>query len=138
MKQVQWFDKKGNEIDEDALAKKLGCPVFETVSTVSGEHNGLAEVIRAAVDSAGKEQKAPYSQAIVDLTDKDAVEAEDRKRFVFVNKIVAEVETRKVLTKTYNSQDKIDAVLTNPIAGIAIFAVIMFGVFYISQSTVAP
>ena len=129
-------DKKGNEIDEDALAKKLGCPVFETVSTVSGEHNGLAEVIQAAVDRAGKEQKAPYSQAIVDLTDKDAVEAEDRKRFEFVNSIVKEVEKRKVRTNQFNKQDKFDEFITHPLLGIPVFAVVMWMVFFISQSTV--
>jgi len=127
--------KKQNKIDSVKLSEKLGCPVVNTVSTSSGD-KGLAEVVKVAVSLKGKGQKAPYVQSDIDLHNKEAVEAEDRKRFVFVNKIVAEVETRKVLTKTYNSQDKIDAVLTNPIAGIAIFAVIMFGVFYISQSTV--
>ena len=40
-----------------------------------------------------------YIQGNVDLTDKKAVETADRKRFEFVNKIVAQVETRKVFTK---------------------------------------
>ena len=47
----------------------------------------------------GKGQKAPYVQADIDLSDKNAVDAEDRKRFAFVNKVVSEVETRKILTK---------------------------------------
>ena len=59
----------------------------------------------------------------------------DRKRFEFVNAIVKEVETRKVFTKDKNAQDSIDAVITNKIVGIPIFAVVMFAVFYISQST---
>lgn len=63
------------------------------------------------------------------------IEAADRKRFEFVNAIVKQVETRKVLTKEKNAGDKIDAVLTNPVSGIIIFAAIMFLVFYISQST---
>jgi len=82
----------------------------------------------------GKGQKAPYNQGDVNLTDKREVEAADRKRFEFVNKIVAKVENRKVLTKNKNFQDEIDAVLTHPVAGIPIFAVIMFLVFHISQS----
>ena len=44
------------------------------------------------------------------------------------------METRKVLTRNKNFQDQIDAVLTHPIAGIPIFAAIMFLVFHISQS----
>ena len=75
-------------------------------------------------------------QTEIDLHSKSEVEAADRKRFDFVKSIVASVEKRKVLTKEKNSQDKMDAVLTNPWLGIPIFAVVMFGVFYISQSTV--
>ena len=123
--------KKETRIDTAALSEKLGCPVVNTTST-TGE--GLKEVIQAAVGLNGQTQKAPYHQGNVDLTDKKAVEAADRKRFEFVNKIVAKVETRKVLTRNKNFQDKIDAVLTHPVAGIPIFAVIMFLVFHISQS----
>ena len=130
-------EKKETTIDVDALSKALGCPVVQTISTVSG-HQGLAEVIKAAVALKGKTQIAPYHPGDVDLTSKAAVVEADKKRFAFVNKIVADVEKRKVLTKDKNFQDKIDAVLTNPVAGIAIFAVIMFLVFDISQSTFGP
>ena len=127
--------KKQNKIDVAALSAKLGCPVVETVSTTSA---GLSEVVKAAVAQKGKGQKAPYVQGDIDLTDKAVVTAADRKRFAFVNKIVAEVETRKVFTKDKNFQDKIDAVITHPILGIVIFAVVMFLVFDISQSTLGP
>ena len=123
--------KKETKIDVAALSKKLGCPVIETVSTSS---DGLEEVVKAAVSSAGKGQKAPYSQSGVDLTDKKSVVEADKKRFAFVNGIVKEVENRKVLTKDKNIHDKIDAVLTNKWLGIPIFAVVMFAVFWISQS----
>ena len=128
-------EKKHTEIDTKMLAEKLGCPVVETVST---HHEGLAELIKAAAAQAGKAQIAPYYQQGLDLTDKKAVEAADRKRFSFVNKIVAKVETRKVLTKDRNYQDKIDGVLTNPLGGILIFAAVMFLVFQISQAWVGP
>ena len=62
----------------------------------------------------------------------------DKKRFAFVNQIVAEVESRKVLTKDTNTQDKIDDILTNKWLGIPIFAAVMFLVFDISQSTLGP
>ncbi len=127
--------KKQTVIDAAALSKKLGCPVVETAST-TGE--GLAEVVKAAIALGGKGQVAPYAQGDIDLTDKKAVTEADRKRFVFVNGIVAAVETRKVLTKDHNVQDKIDAVLTNPLAGLVIFAAVMFLVFQISQAWVGP
>ena len=129
--------KKETKIDAAVLSAKLGCPVVETVSTVSSD-KGLAEVVKTAASLKGKGQKAPYVQGDVDLTSKAAVEAADRKRFEFVNKIVSEVETRKVFTKDKNFQDKIDAILTNPVAGLIIFAVVMFLVFDISQSTLGP
>jgi len=128
-------EKKGTYINVAALSEKLGCPVVKTVSTSA---SGLKEVIKAVVEQAGKVQKAPYSQGEVDLTSKQAVEAADRKRFEFVKNLVAEVETRKVLTKEKNFGDKIDAILTNRWLGIPIFAVVMFLVFDISQSTLGP
>ena len=123
-------EKKETKINVEALSAKLGCPVVETVS-ISAE--GLKTVVETAVGSANSVQKAPYNQGNVDLTDKKAVEAADRKRFDFVNKIVKDVESRKVLTKDKNVGDKIDDVLTNKWLGIPIFAVVMFLVFQISQ-----
>lgn len=127
--------KKETKIDSDKLSELLGCPVVNT-SSIAGD--GLAEVVKAAVEQSGKEHKAPYVQGDIDLTDKAVVEAADRKRFDFVNKIVKGVESRKVLTKERNINDKIDAVLTNKFAGILIFAVVMFLVFQISQVWVGP
>ncbi|MBE7035417.1 MAG: ferrous iron transporter B [Ruminococcaceae bacterium] len=123
-------EKKGTKIDVEKLAEKLACPVIETVSISA---NGLQAVVEAAANAAGTSQKAVYSQGNIDLTSKDAVEKADRERFEFVNQIVKEVETRKVLTKDKNFGDKIDAVLTNKWLGIPIFAVIMYLVFQISQ-----
>ena len=122
--------KKGNKIDEKALAAKLGCPVVKTVSTSA---EGLKELVGAAILQVNKTQKAPYLQGEIDLSDKKVVEEADRKRFAFVNGIVKEIEQRKVLTKDKNFGDKIDAVLTNKWLGIPIFAVVMFLVFQISQ-----
>ena len=124
-------EKKETNIKTDVLSEKLGCPVVETVSI---SHDGLKKLIETAAALVGETQKAPYTQRDVDLTDKDAVQAADRKRFEFVNKIVKEVETRKVFTKDKNIGDKIDAVLTNKWLGIPIFAIVMFLVFQISQA----
>ena len=123
--------KKGNRIDVELLSQKLGCPVFETTSITA---DGLDKVVEAVVSSVGHEQKAPYAQADVDMSDRAAVEAEDRRRFAFVNEIVKAVEKRKTLTKNKNAQDKVDAVLTNKWLGIPIFALVMFLVFQISQA----
>ena len=126
--------KKQTKIDEKLLAKKLGCPVVKTISTSSG-HEGLKEAVNVAAGLKGKGQKAPYVEEDIDLKDKAAVEAADRKRFEFVNGIVKQVEKRKVFTKDKNVQDKIDSIITHKIIGIPIFAAVIFLVFYISQTT---
>ena len=124
-------EKKETKINTGELAAKLGCPVIETVSTSA---EGLQEVIKTAVSLKGKGQKAPYVQGDVDLSSKEAVMAADKKRFAFVNDVVAKVETRKVKTSSKNAQDRLDAILTHPVIGLLIFAVVMFLVFHISQS----
>ena len=128
-------EKKETVINVAELSKALGCPVVETVST---SEKGLQELVATAVEQNGKAQKAPYTQADIDLTDKTAVVEADKERFNFVNKVVADVETRKVLTKEKNSQDSIDAILTNKILGLPIFAVIMYFVFDVSQASFGP
>ena len=130
-------EKKETKINVELLSKKLGCPVIETVST-SANDKGLKAVVSKAVSLKGSSQKAPYVQDDINLHDKAEVEAADRKRFEFVNKIVKEVEKRKVFTRDKNVQDKIDAILTNKWLGIPIFAVVMFLVFDISQSSLGP
>ena len=130
-------EKKKTVIDTKALSETLGCPVVETVST-SGGHEGLVEVVQAAIRLVGNGQAAPYVSEQVDPGDKAAMEAEDRRRYAFVNDIVKKVEQRKVRTGDYNSQDKMDAVLTNPVIGLGIFAAVMFLVFQISQAWLGP
>ena len=125
-------DKKGNHIDSSALSEKLGCPVIDTTAT---NKKGLRAVIDSAIAQVGRTHIAPYVQADIDLTDREAVAEEDRRRFEFVNGIVSEVEVRTTLTKDNNIGDKIDAILMNKWLGIPIFAAVMFLVFYISQTT---
>ncbi len=124
--------KKGNLINSDALSFELNCPVVQTVSTST---DGLKALIETAVAQIGKVQNAPYIQKDIDMTNKMMVKEADRKRFEFVNTIVKSVEKRKLLTKEKNIGDKFDDILTNRWLGIPIFAVVMFLVFYISQTT---
>ncbi len=128
-------ERKHTRIDVDALSARLGCPVMETIST---SHQGLHDVIAAALAQAGKQHTAPYSAGEVDMTDPDAVKAADKARFAFVNGIVHEVEVRTVRTADLGVQDKIDAVITHPVVGIGIFAVVMWFVFWLSQASLGP
>ena len=123
-------EKKETEIDAEALSEKLGCAVVNTISTSA---DGLKTVVETAVSLVGTKQTAPYKQNASQPTNKEVAQSEDRKRFQFVNEIVKQVETRKVLSNNLNFSDKIDTILTNKWLGIPIFAVVMFLVFQISQ-----
>ena len=123
-------EKNNTDIDIVTLSKLLGCPVINTVSTSA---NGLKELVKTALSQIGKTHKAPFVAKKTDISDKAAAEAEDRKRFAFVNGIVKNVETRKVSARDKTFCDKIDNLLTNKWFGIPVFAVIMYLVFQISQ-----
>jgi len=128
-------EKEKTVIDTAELEKRLGCPVVDTTAT---ENKGLANVVAKAVALNGQTQKAPYTQADIDLRDKNAVDAEDRKRYRFVNDIVSAVEKREIKSAEVSSQDSLDKVLLNPILGIAIFALVMWFVFWVSQAWLGP
>lgn len=127
--------KRQTRIDPKKLSKLLGCPVIQTISTTS---SGLEALVRTAADLRGTTQTPPYRQAEVDSSDRQAVKQADKARFEFVDQIVRQVEERKVLTRERTWQDKLDDVLTNRWLGIPIFAVVMFLVFDISQSSLGP
>ena len=129
--------KKETKIDVATLSQKLGCPVVETIST-GGRNNGFNKLISTVVKAKGKNQTAPFESSDVDITDKSAVEASDRKRFEFVKNIVSDVEDRKVSSNRQTRQDAVDRVLADKWLGIPIFALVMWAVFSISQTHVGP
>ncbi|MDO4490037.1 MAG: ferrous iron transporter B [Lachnospiraceae bacterium] len=125
-------EKNNTQIDEALLSEKLGCPV---VKTAAASQKGLKELMDTASSLVGKEQMAPFNPGQIDKDSREQVIASDRKRFAWVNTLVAKVEIREEQTKDQALTDAIDAALTNPVLGILSFAAVMFLVFYISQST---
>ena len=126
-------EKNGTKIDEKLLSERLGCAVVKTVAE-KGEN--LKAVVEAAVKASGTKQEAPYNAGKADVTKKAEIEAADRARFDFVKALVSEVEIKKAEVKEVSKSDKIDRIITHPVAGLVIFALVMWLVFYISQSTV--
>lgn len=124
-------NKKGNAIDVAKLSSLLCCPVVETISIAS---KGMEDVVKAALSIVGSSQEAPYTDGELDLSCREEVLAADRRRFDFVNAIVSQVEKRKTFSTERNFQDRIDDFLTNKWLGLPIFALVMFGVFWLSQS----
>lgn len=124
-------EKTETVINAELLSQLLCCPV---VSTSANGGKGLRSVVKAAEKCVGTVQKAPFELENVDMTDRQSVETADKRRFRFVDEIVAAVETRKPVMKTNKIGDKIDKVITNRWVGIPIFAVVMLLVFMISQN----
>ncbi len=125
--------KKETQIDLKELSRLLDCPVIETVSTSSRE-NGLVSLLSAAIDVKGKVQKPLFDTGSYDLSDKEAVDASDRKRYEVVKDIVSKVEKRKILSSKQTKQDSVDRILAHKWFGLPIFALVMWAVFSISQT----
>ncbi len=126
-------EKKGITIDVEKLSNLLGCPVVKTVAT-SGAKTGLKELIATAVAAKGNGQKAAFVDANVDFTNKESVRASDEKRFAFVNKVVKDIENRKVNSSKQTAQDIADRILANKWLGIPIFFGVIWMIFSISQT----
>jgi ferrous iron transport protein B len=76
----------------------LGCTVIETICT---SKKGLSELVENAVKVIGTQQSAPYIDT-ASLADKKDAEEADKKRYEFVNRVVSEVENRKIFTNQIN------------------------------------
>jgi len=130
-------EKKKTAINVAALSQRLGCPVVETIATV-GSNNGLEKLISTVVDAKDNKQQAPFDCSAVNMADRSAVEASDKKRYEFVKDIVLEVEHRKVNSNRQTTQDAVDRIVAHKWLGIPIFAVVMWAVFSISQTHLGP
>lgn len=131
------IESKKTEIDVVAMSKMLGCPVIETTSTKSSK-NGLDNVIATAVEISGKAQTAPFIADNVDMANPESVAESDVKRFGFVKTVVDKVEQRQVKNNQQTTQDTVDRIVANKWLGLPIFALIMWGVFSISQTHLGP
>jgi len=129
--------KKRTDIDIKMLEDVLGCPIVETVSTKSGR-NGLSDLINKVIEVSGSKQIPPFIPVNVDLNSINSVEKSDIKRFSFVKDLVERAENRSYKSSLHNYQDAIDKVVANRWLGIPIFALIMWGVFSISQTYLGP
>lgn len=129
--------KKKTVINIPELSKELGCPVVETIAT-QGSNNGLKKIVSTVVEVSGSTQKAPFKIDCGDMTDRNSVEASDKKRFKLVKRIVHKVEDKKINSSSQTRQDAVDRVVANKWLGIPIFAMIMWVVFSISQTHLGP
>lgn len=129
--------KNKTEIDMIQLSAKLGCPVIETISTKNSD-NGLEMLIQKVIEINGQVQTAPFDDQGVDFKNVASVHELDSQRFDFVKELVKNVERRQVKSNVQTRQDIADRVLAHKWLGLPIFAVVMWGVFSISQTYLGP
>lgn len=127
--------KKSIEIDTNKLSQELDCPVIKTTAI---NDKGLKELLEACNRVKGSIQSAPFVGVDFDSVDKDTLIESDKKRHTYVNDLVSSVELRKESSDKQNLNDRIDRIVANKYLGIPIFAVILYLVFSISQTTLGP
>ena len=127
--------KKEIEIDIEKLSKEVGCPVIRTAAI---NNKGLSELTHACEKVKGSKQTAPFVGVNFDSVDKETLIESDKKRFEYVNALVSKVEVRQESSDKENINDKIDRIVANKYLGIPIFALVLYLVFSISQSTLGP
>ncbi len=125
-------------IDVARLKNLLNCDIVETSAL---KEDGLKELAIVAVKVA-KRKAGQIAPRILDdnfqiVTKKDA-EKVDKLRFSFVNEITEKVEIRKIKSNKVTIADKVDMVVAHKWLGIPIFGLILWAVFYISQSWLGP
>ncbi|MFH5834974.1 ferrous iron transporter B [Proteiniclasticum sp. C24MP] len=127
------LDKKGIHINIEKLSEKLKCPVVRTSST---QNKGLKDLLSAAAEVKGKVQKASWIDESPES--KETGESLEKRRFQYVESLLQEVETREVESSRQNRSDAIDRIIAHKYWGIPLFAVVMYAVFSLSQSTLGP
>lgn len=133
------LEKKNIAIDRMMLSHELNCPVVNT-SSIESKDNGLDRLIDECVRSLKfKEgQKAPKIDGLKKATTEKQYRAAERKRYSFINEVVAEVERKKLNSNQQTKQDKIDRIVAHKWIGIPIFAIVMYLIFFVSQSWIGP
>lgn len=131
--------KRGHTIHTGKLSQHLNCPVVE-VSAVNGKNNGLDNLV--AECRLLRDKKPQQIAPTVEGLEKDGKEqkhkAADKKRFAFVNKVVADVEKKENNSSRQMVQDKIDRIVAHKWLGIPIFIAVIWFIFQVSQAWVGP
>lgn len=131
--------KKGNKINTGLLSQLLNCPVVETTSTKAGD-NGLIQLISECVRHIENPhtQVPPRIDGLKEATNEKQYLSADRKRFAFVNEVVADVERKRISASTQTKQDKVDRIVAHKWFGIPIFVAVIYIIFSISQAWLGP
>ncbi|MBN2628600.1 MAG: ferrous iron transport protein B, partial [Spirochaetales bacterium] len=131
-------EKKGIEIDEDLLGRRLGCPVIK-VSALGRRGNNLSKLIIHAVQTAGAGTIAsPFIEKVGSADSREEAEEQDHRRFSRVDDLIDGVQSLRQEGEGKARQDRIDSVVAHNWLGLPLFALIIWMVFSLSQSWLGP
>ncbi len=129
--------KRGDTININALAEKLGVKIVETVATAS-QDTGFKALIEAVYQVKDTQQNPALAIGEVNEDNAESVKQADIKRYDFVKQLVGQVVVNQKNINRKNLQDKVDVVVANKWLGLPIFALVMYLVFSISQEHLGP
>lgn len=132
-------EAKGNAINVTELNQALNCPIVQTTAA-QNNNLGVQRTINEAIRLVNGRvvQKAPLIDGLKVAKNERQYQAADRCRYVFVNELIEVVERKKISPSEQTRQDSVDRIVANKWLGIPIFILVMFGIFYISQSWLGP
>jgi ferrous iron transport protein B len=118
-------DRRGITIDVAELSRRLGCPVVR-VAPPTGE--GLAELRDCLVEAAFAAPPRPIPITVADTgSGRPPAASEAIARYAAIENLLAGVV--RGVQDARRAEDRIDAVLTHPLWGTAIFAAVMLSMF---------
>ncbi len=118
-------DRRGITIDVAELSRRLGCPVVR-VAPPTGE--GLAELRDRLVEAAFAAPPRPIPITVADTGNgRPPAASEAIARYAAIENLLAGVV--RGVQDARRAEDRIDAVLTHPLWGTAIFAAVMLAMF---------
>lgn len=134
--------RRGIAVDDDVLARELGVPVV-LVDARRGRVSGLAEAVAGALAGCGAcpsgcrcASCAATGRRVPDAVDEDELAAADR-RFALVARAVA-AATRRSGDRRADWSDRVDRIVTSPVAGPVLFLAVMWAVFQLTTRVAAP
>ncbi len=112
-------EARGIVIDAAVLSEKLGCPV---VPMVARRRTGLA-ALRSAIDQALRIRK-PLPPSVYEIQSLEALTE-------WADRVAAAAVTRGELSAIHPLTERVDGFLTHPVFGLAAFAAVMCGLFWV-------
>jgi len=121
---VDVADRRGITIDVEELSRRLGCPVVR-VAPPTGE--GLMAVRDRLLEAVAAGPPRPLEIATVAGSGRPPEASDAIARYAAIERMIAGVV--RGVQDARRAEDRIDAVLTHPLWGTAIFAAVMLSMF---------